>query len=268
MSNAPATAPNSPAAATWPSTPTTGWSPTASKPTGTTRCAPCRPPRTTTNRPPPPPRRVHRRAQGPHPCASRRLPRPVVRPGHPPARTQTHGPPAHRRRHHAPRPTASTCTSASAADRPPASTVPIPPTSWQARQTPADTLAELDRLLDDHTDAKPPTHSTPPGTAPAKANRSPPGSCCTTPQAPPAQPRRPAPRPRPAHHPRTRRTPRRARHHHQGLAPSRAAHLPQGQRQEHPRSSTRPHPATPDWSNARAAATKRVHTAPSPGGAV
>ena len=54
-SNAPATAPTWPAAATWPSTPTTGSSPTASKPTGTTRCAPCRPPARTTSAPAPPP---------------------------------------------------------------------------------------------------------------------------------------------------------------------------------------------------------------------
>jgi hypothetical protein len=32
-------------------------------------------------------------------------------------------------------------------------TVPIPPMAWQARQTDPDTLAALDRLLDDHTDA-------------------------------------------------------------------------------------------------------------------
>jgi DNA invertase Pin-like site-specific DNA recombinase len=32
--------------------------------------------------------------------------------------------------------------------------IPIPLTSWQARQTDARTLAELDRLLDDHTDAQ------------------------------------------------------------------------------------------------------------------
>jgi len=31
--------------------------------------------------------------------------------------------------------------------------IPIPPKSWQMRQTPPDTLALLDRLLDDHTDA-------------------------------------------------------------------------------------------------------------------
>jgi DNA invertase Pin-like site-specific DNA recombinase len=33
-------------------------------------------------------------------------------------------------------------------------TIPIPLNSWQARQTDADTLAMLDRLLDDHTDAE------------------------------------------------------------------------------------------------------------------
>ena len=53
-SNALATAPTSPAATTWPSTPTTGSSPTASKPIGTTRCAPCRPPARITNASPPP----------------------------------------------------------------------------------------------------------------------------------------------------------------------------------------------------------------------
>jgi DNA invertase Pin-like site-specific DNA recombinase len=33
-------------------------------------------------------------------------------------------------------------------------TTPIPPTAWQARQTDPDVLAQLDRLLDDHTDAE------------------------------------------------------------------------------------------------------------------
>jgi DNA invertase Pin-like site-specific DNA recombinase len=33
-------------------------------------------------------------------------------------------------------------------------TIPIPPQAWQARQTHPDTLAALDRLLDDHTDAE------------------------------------------------------------------------------------------------------------------
>ena len=47
----PATAPTWPAAATWPSTRITGSSPTAWKPIGTTRCAPCRPPARTTSAP-------------------------------------------------------------------------------------------------------------------------------------------------------------------------------------------------------------------------
>jgi hypothetical protein len=33
-------------------------------------------------------------------------------------------------------------------------TIPIPPTGWQTRQTHPDTIAALDRLLDDHTDAE------------------------------------------------------------------------------------------------------------------
>jgi hypothetical protein len=33
-------------------------------------------------------------------------------------------------------------------------TIPIPPNSWQQRQTNPDTLALLDRLLDDHTDTE------------------------------------------------------------------------------------------------------------------
>lgn len=46
-------------------------------------------------------------------------------------------------------------------------TIPIPLNSWQARQTDPDTLAMLDRLLDDHTDAETPSSSTPPAGAPA-----------------------------------------------------------------------------------------------------
>ena len=50
-SNAPATTPTWPAAATWPSTPPTGSSPTPSKPTGTPPSAPSTRPRTPTRRP-------------------------------------------------------------------------------------------------------------------------------------------------------------------------------------------------------------------------
>jgi DNA invertase Pin-like site-specific DNA recombinase len=53
-SNAPGTAPASPAAATYPSTPATGWSPTAWRPTGTRHCARYKPPKTNTRRPPQP----------------------------------------------------------------------------------------------------------------------------------------------------------------------------------------------------------------------
>ena len=97
---------------------------------------------------------LERRAQGPHPCPRRRLPRPVVRPRHPAARTQTHGPAAHRRRH--PR-----------QDRPDPPPRPLPrrPDHQPHHPHPADRLARparptptrfalLDRLLDDHTDAE------------------------------------------------------------------------------------------------------------------
>ena len=50
-SNAPSTTPTWPAAATWPSTPPTGSSPTPSKPTGTPPCAPSATPRKPTTRP-------------------------------------------------------------------------------------------------------------------------------------------------------------------------------------------------------------------------
>jgi hypothetical protein len=58
-------------------------SPPAWKPTGTRRCAPCKPPRTTTTTAPPA-LRAHRARQNPHPGAGRRLPGPVVRPTLPP----------------------------------------------------------------------------------------------------------------------------------------------------------------------------------------
>ena len=144
-------------------------------------------------------RRRHspRSTQDPDPRARRRLPRPVGRPGHPAAGTQTHGPPAHRRRHPAPRPTRSTCTSASAAARPDQPHHPDPARrpGKPARPTPTPSPL-LDRLLDDHTDAetadaaqrrRPPLRR--------RASRSPPGSCWTYAAQPrPAQPRRTAPR--------------------------------------------------------------------------
>jgi hypothetical protein len=115
--------------------------------------------------------RHHRRAH--RPAATRiaalaQLPRAVVRPAHPPAGTQTHGPPAHRRRHPRQRPTTSASTSASAAGRPPASPSPSqPPAGRPTPDPPRHHRRELDRLLDDHTDAETADASTPPDTAPA-----------------------------------------------------------------------------------------------------
>ena len=54
-SSAPSTQPTRHGAATWQSTPPTGWSPTPSKPTGTPACANWPPPATSTPRPRPPP---------------------------------------------------------------------------------------------------------------------------------------------------------------------------------------------------------------------
>ena len=54
-SSAPSMQPTRPGAATWQSTPETGWSPTPSKPTGTPACANWPPPTTTTPPPSPPP---------------------------------------------------------------------------------------------------------------------------------------------------------------------------------------------------------------------
>ena len=86
--------------ATWPSTPTTGWWPTPSKPTGTTPCANSKKPKTTTSAPPPPPGprspKSKESASGRSPPTSP----PCGRPATPATGTQTHGPPPHRRRHH------------------------------------------------------------------------------------------------------------------------------------------------------------------------
>ncbi len=99
------------------------------------------------------------------------------------------------------RPTTSTCTSGSAADR--AQTLPSrsPREAWQARQTHPDTLAALDRLLDEHTDAEAADllnaagHRSGDRQAVHRPDRARP-----TRQQQPAQPRRPAPRARTAQH--------------------------------------------------------------------
>ena len=250
-SNAPATAPTWPAAATWPSTPTTGSSPTASKPTGTTRCAPCRPPS-----------EDYERASAAAAATLTDELKDRIRSlatDFPALWSNPHTPQRDRKRmvrllvddvtlhktdriHLHVRFRGGQTTSLAVA---------IPPTAWQARQTHPDTLAALDRLLDTHTDAE---------TADAlnaAGHRSGEGKPFTAgivvarpPQVPSTQPRRPAPRPRPAHHNRTRATPRRAPQHHQELDQRRNPQLPQGKRQErtalpttHPRRS---HASPPD----------------------
>ena len=232
-SNAPATAPTWPAAATWPSTRITGSSPTAWKPTGTTRYGPCRPRARTTTAPAPPP-------QPPSPTSSRTESVPWQQisphsgPTHTPhsatanawsASSSTTSP--------CTRPTASTCTCASAADKPtasssrshphpgkPAKPAPTPSPSSTGSSTPTPT-------------PRPPTHSTPPVTAPARTNRSPPASSCTsaastiylaTPTG--SAPKACSPQPN---------SPQRlgsAPQHHQELDQGRNPQLPQGKRQE------------------------------------
>ena len=148
-------------------------------------------------------------------------------------------------------------------------TLPIPPKSWQLRQTHPATLATLDRLLDEHTDAgtaealnaaghrsgegKPFTGrivldlrrahtcpATPSGCAPAACStspRSPKRSACTPPRSRPGT--------APGCSPRTRPTTRTSS------------------------CSSRPHPATPASSPGKEARIRnRVPTQPAPGGAV
>ena len=254
-SNAPATTPSSPAAATSPSTPTTGSSPTPSKPTGTTRSAPLQDAHDDYERATAAahaaltdaaqgPRSAHLAADFPALWSDPTTPSANANAS--PGCSSTTSP--------SPRPTRSTSTSASAAGRPPASPSRSRPDAWQARQTDPDTLALLDRLLDDHTDAEVAEASTPPATAPATAKRSPASIVLRpTPLPPAAQPPRTTPRPRDAHPRRDRRAPRRPLDHHQGLAPRRPAHLPQGQRQERTALRAAHTPATPGSSNAWAA---------------
>ena len=115
----------------------------------------------------------------------------------------------------------------------PSLAVAIPPTSWQARQTRPDTLADA-RPAPRHPHRRRDRRS-------AQRRRSPLRRGQTVhrrhrrahpPQVPSAQPRRPAPRPRPAHHNRTRATPRSAPQHRQELDQGRNPQLPQGKRQE------------------------------------
>ena len=167
--------------------------------------------------------RAHRRAQGPHPGAGRRLPRAVDEPGHPAAGTQTHGPAAHRgRHHHQDRPDPPARPVPRRPDHQPDH--PHPAHAWQpARPTPTPSPCSTGCS----------TTTPTPNRRRTQRRRSPlrqrkalhrPDRARATPQQPPAQPRRTAPRPRPAHPHRDRRTARRAPRHHQGLAPRRPAH--------------------------------------------
>ena len=143
------------------------------------------------------------------------------------------------------------------------------PPAWQARQTHPDTLAELDRLLDDHTDAeaadalnaaghrsgegKPFTgrivlHLRRSNHLPSHADRLRARGLLTITE--------------------TRRTARRAPLHHQGLAPRRPAHLPQGQRQEHAALRTA-HPGDPRLVKRQGSQLSQTSSHPTtPGGAV
>ena len=75
-------------------------------------------------------------------------------------------------------------------------TIPIPLNSWQARQTDPDTLALLDRLLDDHTDAETAQQLNAAGRRTGMTNRSPDPSwsTCAAPTISPATPTDSAPK--------------------------------------------------------------------------
>ena len=153
-STAPANTPSSPAAAISLSIPTTGSSPTPSKPTGTTRCARCKPPKTnTTAKPPPPTPRstTHRKAQ------IRQLATDFPKLWSDPAT------PARERKRIARLLIEDVTINKTdqihlhirfRGGQTTSLTIPIPLNAWQARQTDPDTFAMLDRLLDDHTDAE------------------------------------------------------------------------------------------------------------------
>ena len=213
---------------------TTGSSPTAWKPTGTTRCAPCRPHARTTNAPAPAAAaaltdelkdRIRSLATDfpalwSNPNTAQRDRKRMVRllvddvTLHKTDRIHLHV-----------RFRGGQTTSLAVA---------IPPKAWQARQTHPDTLAALDRLLDTHTDAE---------TAEAlnaAGHRSGEGKPFTARivlhvrrKQQSAQPRRSAPRPRPAHQqPNSPQQLGRAPQHRQELDQGRNPQLPQGKRQK------------------------------------
>ena len=147
-------------------------------------------------------------------------------------------------------------------------TLPIPRKAWQLRQTHPDTLATLDRLLDDHTDAETAAALN------AAGHRSGEGKPFTgrivldlrRAHHCPATPSDSAPGP--ADLDRDRPAARRPPHHDQELAPRRPAHLAPGQRQE--RAALRAtRPGDPRLVARQGSPIRnRVPTQPAPGGAV
>ena len=112
-------------------------------------------------------------------------------------------------------------------------TIPKALNSWQARQTPGDTLAEIDRLLDDHTDGETVERLNQLGHRSGMKRPFTPAMIVklrTTHDLPSHS--RAATRPRHAHPATNRRPARRALQHHPRLAARRTAQRPQGQRQE------------------------------------
>ena len=152
-SNAPATTPSSRAAATSPSTPTTGSSPTPSKPTGTTPCARSQTAQDDYERAS---AAAHAALTDEHKARIRQLAADFPALWSDPATPQ-------RERKRIARLLIDDVTLDKTdqihlhvrfrGGQTTSLTIPIPPNSWQARQTDPDTLALLDRLLDDHTDA-------------------------------------------------------------------------------------------------------------------
>ena len=148
--------------------------------------------------------------------------------------------------------------------------VPLPPTSWQTRQTDPATLAALDQLLDEHTDAQTAEllnrhgHFSGTGSAVHPEN-----SVAPTSLQQAAEPSRTAEGQRAPHHTRSCCSSRRAHLHRQGLAPRRPACLSPSKRQE-PQAfratcTRRPSPRQKAWAPALQ---NELPTHPSTGGAV
>ena len=229
---------------------TTDSSPTRSRPTGTTRSAHCKPPKTSTSdrAPPPTPRSPTSTSSSIRQLAAD-FPEALDRPRHPSPRTQTHRPTADRGRHpHQDRPD------------PPARPLPRRPDHQphdpRSRSTPGRPARPTRTSCQSSTGystitptARPPSTSTrrPPLRHEQAVHRT--IICRPPPRPPPPQPPRPPARPRPAH-PSTRSpngspsTPARSR---SGTAPGCSA--PTRPTTRTTTSTSRPHPATHDSEN-------------------